>query len=67
MVTPRSLGKGMAPTERLNCLIAMEDREEEIKDLGKWVYHVRPKASQKIHYLPRSLAMWWWESHIYYH
>lgn len=49
MVTPRSLEKGMAPTGKVNCLIAMEDREEEIKDLGKRTcrkgMHVRPKAS----------------------
>lgn len=38
MVTPRSLEKGMAPTERLNRLIATEDREEEIKDLGMCAY-----------------------------
>lgn len=38
MVTPRSLEKGMAPTEKLNCLLAMEDREEEIKALEKWAY-----------------------------
>lgn len=49
MVTPRILEKGIAPTGKVNCLIAMDDREEEIKDLGKWTCrmggHVRPKAS----------------------
>lgn len=49
MVTPRILEKGIAPTGKVNCLIAMDDREEEIKDLGKRTCrmggHVRPKAS----------------------